>query len=208
MKIFRPNTIIISLKALLIAVVFLYPNTSSAQQPVKMHSEYGSKNQDVARLLEFQGIDQYRSSFNGESLKGRHFLLTVKSIWGGELTRNDTIMNTVQYGDFAKISTDSLEVFVTGARVGDELKVNFRFPKVVITRKYKAVSSDDYSLRAVGDQMVFKPGVTVPAYVFMLPYENGDGKYYCTVQQSGGKVEDWGKKFKLKHYLVFEMKFI
>ena len=193
---------------LLTAVVYLYPGMSSAQQAVTMHSEYGSKNREIAQLLEFQGIDQYRSSFNGESVKGRHFLLTVKSMWDGELTNTDTIINTVQYGDFAKISTDSLEIFVTGARMNDDLKVNFRFPKVAFSRKFKAVVSDDYSLRPVGDQTTFKPGVSSPAYVFMLPYEEGGVKYYCEVDKSGGNVEDWGRKFKLKHYLIFELKFI
>lgn len=42
---------------------------------------------------------------------------------------------------------------------------------------------------------------------YILPYENEGTKYWCAVENSGKDIENWGKEFGIKHYLVFEMIF-
>jgi hypothetical protein len=43
---------------------------------------------------------------------------------------------------------------------------------------------------------------------YILPYERQDGsKSWCDVGADGMDIENWGQKFGIKHYLIFEMKF-
>lgn len=42
----------------------------------------------------------------------------------------------------------------------------------------------------------------------ILPYKRKDGsKSWCEVGSNGKDIEKWGKKYRVKHYLLFEMKF-
>jgi hypothetical protein len=41
----------------------------------------------------------------------------------------------------------------------------------------------------------------------ILPFERADGsKSWCDVGSSGKDIANWGKKFGIKHYLLFEMR--
>ena len=80
-------------------------------------------------------------------------------------------------------------------------------------RSYDAAqSTHKYSLRpAFGRNMerteFFEFGKKFYLMVYMLPYEVGTSAHYCAVEQSGQVIEEWGKEFGIKHYLVFEMIF-
>ncbi len=78
---------------------------------------------------------------------------------------------------------------------------------VGLNRKYDAITSDDYSLRDIGTKIAIRNNVPFPAFAYILPYEENGWKMYCAVDQSGTNVEDWGKRFKIRHYLIFEMRF-
>ena len=200
--------IIKSLPAILMTIISV--STYSQQRPaeIKMVSEYGSENAEVSNILEFQNIDFYQTSFIGESVKNKHFIILAKEMWDGEISRIDTIVNTLSQGDRGKINSDTLKATIIGSRVdNNKLKIYFRFPMFVVTRKYDATASDDYSLRSIASDLKITSEKAFPAFAYILPYEDGNWKMYCAVDQSGEKVEDWGKKFKIKHYIIFEMKF-
>ena len=86
----------------------------------------------------------------------------------------------------------------------------FRFPRFSTKREFDASFLDEwspYSLRkAVGTDLVeFDKNFYL--MVYMLPYVNDNSRQYCAVENSGEDIENWGKKFGIKHYLVFEMIF-
>jgi len=65
-------------------------------------------------------------------------------------------------------------------------------------------------LRNLADESNLKIDYDKEFYLlaYILPYEREDGsKSWCEVGTSGKDVENWGKKFGIKHYLLFEMKF-
>lgn len=197
-----------SLLAILITLISVSAYSQQSTAEIKMVSEYGSENAEVSNILVFQNIDYYQTSFTGKSVKNKHFVLLAKEMWDGEVSRIDTIVNTLSQGSRGKINSDTLTVTVIGSRIdNDKLKIYFRFPMFVVTRKYDATASDDYSLRSIGSDLKITSDKAFPAFAYILPYEDGNWKMYCAVDQSGEKVEDWGKKFKIKHYIIFEMKF-
>ncbi|WP_422104179.1 hypothetical protein [Winogradskyella sp.] len=82
-----------------------------------------------------------------------------------------------------------------------------RLLRIRFSRAYKAIKSNDYSLKAIGNKMNIEPNKTFYALDYILPYEKDGWKYWCVADSSGEDVINWGEKFGIKHYLVFEMKF-
>lgn len=175
---------------------------------IKMISKYGSDNQEIQDILTFDGIDYYNVQIVGEELKGKHYSIIVKKIWDGEITEIDTIANSAKMKGVPPIQSDTLKFKVTAKKfTEDKLKVIFRFDQIGNERFYDATGSLDYSLRDVGRQMKIEIGKPFPAFAYILPYENNGSKMWCAVEYSGKDVENWGKEFGIKHYLIFEMLF-
>ena len=178
---------------------------------IMMISELGSKNTELDNLMSFQGIDYYNVKFVGKGLKQKYFSVLAKEIWDGKIKNIDTIINSKTNSKMSAIGYDTLLLKLFGSKTeNNKLKLFFRFPMVGITRKYKATSSKDYFLSDIGSDVLrvkIENNKYFPAFVYMLPYLEGDWKNYCGVKQSGVSVYDWGKEFKIKHYIIFEMKF-
>jgi len=192
---------------LLSTSVLMYGQTKSSTADIKMISDYGSKDQELTRILKFQNIDYYNVKFTGQKLKGKYFSMYCKEIWDGEVRKIDTLINSKANSSVGQIKEDTLTLTALGRRVEDKLKLSFRFPMMGLNRKYDAIISDDYSLRDIGIDIKIKINESFPAFTYILPHIEGDWLNYCGVANSGGNVTEWGKKFKIKHYLVFEMKF-
>jgi len=91
--------------------------------------------------------------------------------------------------------------------------MDFIFPGFSMQRSFDAAPSKHlYSLRPVfglntEETEFFEFDKKFYLLVYMLPYEVGTSGQYCTVTNSGEDIENWGKEFGIKHYLVFEMIF-
>ncbi len=189
-------------------IPFLTYSQTEVKSQIKMTTTYGSENLELQDILTFQNIDYFKVLFTGKELKGKHFGLIVKKLWDGRTTETDTIINTAKLQGMAPILSDSLKFKVTAQKIGnDKLKVLFRFPQFVNERLYEATNSYDYSLRDIGTKMEIRIGKEFPAFAYILPYEKDGWKMWCAVDSSGKDVENWGKEFGIKHYLIFEMKF-
>ena len=84
------------------------------------------------------------------------------------------------------------------------------FARFGVTKQYKAIKSDEYSLRNLADESKLQIGYNQPFHflAYILPYKRADGsKSWCEVGSNGKDIENWGEKFGIKHYLLFEMKF-
>jgi hypothetical protein len=181
--------------------------STTADADIKMQSRSGSKNSELANILQFQNIDYYDVRFIGQKLKGKYFSVYCKEIWNGEVRKIDTLLNSKKEERVGQIKRDTLSLTLLGSRVNDKLKLFFKFPMIGMPRKYDAIVSDDYNLIAIGVDMKIKFNENFPAFAFILPYIHGEWKDYCEVAKNGANVEGWGKKYNIKHYLIFEMKF-
>ena len=88
--------------------------------------------------------------------------------------------------------------------------MKFKFPRFSTNKEFKATKSKDYSLRNIADESNLDIQYNEPFYLlaYILPYEREDGsKSWCEVGTAGKDLENWGNKFGIKHYLLFEMTF-
>ena len=185
---------------------------SEIMNKITMISDYGSDNSEIRDILQFEGIEYMKLSFHGKELADKGFHLTVKEIWDGKIKSDSTITNSknIPVEQFQKIN-DTVFNFkiISKLTAENKLKMTFKFPRFSTTRKFDAIKSEDYSLRNVAEVSAseIKYGEKFYLLAYILPYEKGGYKYWCAVESSGKDIENWGKEFGIKHYLVFEMIF-
>jgi hypothetical protein len=189
--------------------VFLYGQDDRVG--ITMRFEPLSTVEEINDIFLIEGIEGYRMIFTGEELIDKHYILTVKEFWNGTVTAVDTIMNTRKYNDLLKIKDDSLLIKVISKSLSDDrIKVIFTFPKVRSEKYFKSTGSDDYSLRKLTSQKNLPIQIDDAFYVLshILPYEKDEIKNWCTVDQNGEDIENWGLKFGLDHYLTYQLVFV
>ncbi|RZJ73963.1 hypothetical protein [Flavobacterium sp.] len=191
----------------IVTALFCLIGTISIAQ-LKMDATGSYENKEFRNLLEFEEIDYYKVAISGENVKGRNYSIVSKEIWKGKVKKVDTIFNSREHEVF-KIDNDSLLFTVmSGKTDAKNLRIKFNFGRFGISRNYKSTKSDEYSLRDFGTRMPISVGKPFYAFAYILPTEHKDGsKSWCEVEADGTDIENWGKKFNIEHYLLFEMKF-
>ncbi|MEM6718541.1 MAG: hypothetical protein AAF611_04410 [Bacteroidota bacterium] len=205
------------MKSLCIALVCaLLSSVSFAQNTqnnsVKLTSDDTIKNSEIRDILNFEGIEFKKLKFAGKELADKTYKLTVKEIWDGKIKTESTIIdsNVMPYDELKKINDTVFNLKIISKLTPDnKLKMNFCFPRFSTEKQFDAIKSDDYSLRNIasnaGTKIIYGKKFYLLAYI--LPYEKDGSKYWCAVESSGKNIENWGKEFGIKHYLVFEMVF-
>ncbi len=184
-----------------------YGQTEIVAPEIKMTTEF-VKNREVQDLMQFENINFYYIYFTGISLIGKDYVLVSKEIWDGKITKIDTLIDTSKSSYIGKLENDTLKIKVIAKKTYENnLKVHFRFPRLGITKKFDAINSDAYLLRNIGINVPIIANKKFYALAYILPYEKDGTQRYCAVENSGVDVEMWGKKFNIKHYVLFEMEF-
>lgn len=203
-------------KGILIIICIYFTNISFGQNldnGLKMISDYSSDNSEIRDILQFEGIEYLKLKFIGKELKDKSYHLTVKEIWDGKIVRDTTVFNSKTIGieQFEKVNDTILNLkIISKLTHKNKLRMTFKFPRFSITKEYDAIDTHEYSLRNIADESKLEVGYNKKFYLLadILPYEREDGsKSWCEVGTSGKEIENWGKKFGIKHYLLFEMKF-
>lgn len=195
------------MKKIILTIVLSLMYSLSFSQKIIMSTER-VESSDLQELLSFESIDYYKVLFTGKSLLGKDYLLVSKEIWNGVITKIDTIVDSSKNKRIPKINKETFGFKVISKKTNDNfLKVKFRFSRFGTTKKYRAINSDDYSLRDYGTNLNISPGKNFYALAYILPYEKDGWKMWCAVESNGVDVENWGKEYGIEHYVVFEMKF-
>jgi hypothetical protein len=193
-----------------VAMVAKLPNE---KQDLKMTSKYGPSDAELLEWMRFENIDYYKINFTGAELKSKRYKITVKEIWNGKITRDTIVFNSKELESMGldKVNDTTLSLKVMGKQTSNnKLRLSFVFPRFSITKEYKALANPDYSLRNLAEESKIDIGYGKQFYfmAYILPYQRPDGsKSWCDVGGSGKDIENWGKKFGVKHYLLFELKF-
>jgi len=206
---FMRNFFLLIVSILSISLSF---SQTEKSEGITMISNYSSDNSEIRDILQFEGIEYMKLTFKGKNLADKGFHLTVKEIWDGKVKTDSTIMNSSKIGiqQFEKINDTVFNLKIISKLTNDnKLKMTFKFPRFSTSRKFDAINSEDYSLRNVAEAggTGIKYGEKFYLLAYILPYEKDGGKYWCAVETSGMDIENWGIKFGIKHYLVFEMIF-
>ncbi len=203
-------------KSILILIYLVFNNVSFGQDSdkgLKMISDYSSENQEIRDILQFEGIEYLKIKFIGQELKDKSYKITVKEIWDGKTLRDTTVFDSKSIGieQFENVNDTILDLKVISKLTHkNKLKMTFKFPRFSITKEFDAIDTDEYSLRNIAEESKMKIGYNEKFYLlaYILPYEREDGsKSWCQVGTSGKDIENWGEKFGIKHYLLFEMLF-
>ena len=204
------------MKSYLITLVLLLLSTFVCGQESKgviyISSEETINNSDILRLLNFERIDFLKLSFKGRDLANKSYHITVKEIWDGVVKSESDIINSAKspLKEYKYVNDSVLSIdIIAKPMMNNKIKMSFKFPGVIIEKKFDGINSDNYSLRNLSDNELFKAIVGEKFYLlaYILPYEKNGVLSWCAVENSGGNVLNWGKEFGIKHYLVFEMKF-
>lgn len=184
---------------------------------VEAKSNYGSKISDVQLLMEIDHIDYYKTHFKQAKFENNYLFLTIKEYWNGKVTKSDTLL-PIEYAkeSFKLNGKDTSSIFSLITKpLNDSVLFTFRFSGVTLSRKYKRIKSDDYSLRdgLVTNEEFKKIPVnkTIPFFVYSLPYEDPKQPgylFYCALTTNGIPPKKWWDKYKVQHYIVVEMKIL
>jgi hypothetical protein len=174
---------------------------------IRMLSEYSSKDKVLSDFLFLEKIDHYQIRFVGEKLKNKHFWMVKKEVWNGNVSKTDTLVSASKVGGIRNIVTDdTLKVRVIGKSENKKLKMFFRFPRFGFGHDTDGIDSKDYSLRDIGTHANIELNKPFYALAYILPYEKDGSKMYCEVDFDPDII-NWGKKFEIEHYILFEMMF-
>lgn len=184
----------------------------SPKNDITLISKYSSDNPEIRDILQFEGIEYLKLKFTGKDLADKSFHLSVQEIWDGEIRTDSTIINSaeIEFEQFQQINDTVFNLkIISKLTVEHRLKMVFKFPRFSISKTFDAIDSDDYSLRSLSKSggTDIKYGKKFYLLAYLLPYEKDGAKYWCAVESSGIDIENWGKEFGIKHYLVFEMIF-
>ncbi len=169
-------------------------------------------NSDIRRLLKFEGIQFLKMSFHGDELVNKSYRITVKEIWDGEIKSESDVVNSIALPveNHKRINDTIFTIdIISKLTLKNKLKMSFHFPGFTTERQFDAIESDNYSLRNLAEvnKTTIEPGKKFYFLAYILPYEKDGVSYWCAVENSGKVIENWGKEFGIKHYLVFEMIF-
>lgn len=188
-----------------------YSQTQQKKQ-VLLTSDDTIKTSEIQDILKFEGIEYLKLSFTGKELADKSYKLTVKEIWDGQIKTTSEIVDSKKapFDQLKKINDTVFNLKIISKLTNDhKLKMTFKFPKFSKKQKFDAIPSEDYSLRNIAETAgtAIKYGERFYLLAYILPYEKDGNKYWCAVESSGKNIENWGKEFGIKHYLVFEMIF-
>lgn len=185
---------------------------SQNQDSLKLKIDYGVASEEFQDYLLMKNIDFYKVNISNKNLKGKTFTLVSKEYWNKELTKTDTIINLKNSP--RRIESDTLSFNIITEKVSkDSLQFFVKFKGLLsINRKYKTTEANSYSARDLsnGIETNFQLGKSFPLLVYTLPYKDPkypDYLFYCELTKEGIPPEEWGDKFNLEHYIIFEMQF-
>lgn len=168
-----------------------------------------SKNKEITDLMRGMDVNYIKTTFKSEALKGKKFWLASKEFKNGKLIKTDTLVRLSLFEMLPPISSDSIGFRVMSHNISpDKMRIMFMFDRFEISREYKVLKTNDYSLRPYCERLPVNVNESFYAFAYILPYEDKEGnKFWCAVESSGKDIEKWGTEFGIKHYILFEMEF-
>lgn len=194
----------------------IFCNAQSSDS-IEAKANYGSTISDVQILMELDKIDYYKLQLTKLPFDKGYFFIITKEYWNGKVSKIDTLLpidDAKKYFILNKTDTSNTLTLMTKP-INDSVLFNYRFSGLSITKKYKRTNSDEYSLRdGLSTNEEFKKipiNQTIPLFVYSLPYEDPKQpgyKFYCVLTANGVSPEKWWDNYKVKHYIVVEMKIV
>jgi len=186
-------------------------------QNVKVTSNYGSENQDIQDLINFENIFFDKLNFQSENLKGKTYKIALEEFKKGKLVKTSVIFDGSEADIFKidkdklslkfafKLSDGKLKTFVIGKTISGQGFYSKKFYSKLHNEE------DDYALKNfLGSKEDISLDINKKNAIFAIItptiHEDGTGSY-CEVAQSDIAPEKLGEKFKIPHYFLVSIKF-
>ncbi|SDF00353.1 hypothetical protein [Epilithonimonas hungarica] len=186
-------------------------------QNVKVTSNYGSENQDIQDLINFENIFFDKLNFQSENLKGKTYKIVLEEFKKGKLVKTSVLFDGSEADIFKidkdklslkfafKLSDGKLKTFVIGKTISGQGFYSKKFYSKLHNEE------DDYALKNfLGSKEDISLDINKKNAIFAIItptiHEDGTGSY-CEVAQSDIAPEKLGEKFKISHYFLVSIKF-
>lgn len=200
--------------------------TSARPDSVTIAVHSGSDNQELNQLMSLVlRVEKWHVEAQQAQLAGRQFHLTYQEFRNGiPDVEKELVGNVARLLSFDKQGKFTMDVFarqVTETRLENQ----FLFAAGATVKSFVPLSgkANQYSLRTDIWPYKQRPGVLaqpgaqptsvhtfpvgkkVPFMVYTLPYESEGYLLYCALAQSKVPVKDWYAKYKIAHFVVYNL---
>lgn len=183
-----------------------------AQNTVKMTHVYGSENQDVQAILDFENMYLEQLTFEGEGLKGKTYTINMEEYKDGKL-KSSTILFDGSEGDFFTMDSDKESLRFFFKMTDGTLKTYIRGEKFGSKKSFFKLyeEAERYALKdffGSASELYLDLNKKNAVFALITPtiHEDGSGSY-CEVAQSNVKPEKLGEHFNIPHYFIVNVKF-
>lgn len=199
-------------KIKLVLAALVFSNIAMAQNQVKMTSDYGSENEDIQNIIDFENIYIDKLNFESTNLKGKFIKISIDEYKNGKFKKTATLFDGTE-SEFFKIDSDkeSLKFFFKMA--DGKLKTYIRGQKFGSKKSFFPLSdvSEKYALKDFyGSKKELSLDISKKNAVFAIItptiHKDGSGSY-CEVAQSNIEVEKLGTHFNIPHYFIVNVEF-
>lgn len=199
--------------ALLFALLF--SNLIFSQNTIKLTANYGSENNDIQNLLDFDDIYIEQLHFEGENLKGKHYEISLQEFTKGKLTHTYSLFDTYGNDDYFKLKSNKESLKFFFKTTDKKVKIYVQGTQLGSKTVYFKLKSpfEDYALKDFfGSKKELNFDISnnqeIPLLALITPTIHKDGSSsYCEVAQSDIKPENFGTHFKIPHYFIITIKF-
>lgn len=191
----------------ILMLFLLASNLSFTQNNIKITRHYGSKNDEIQNLIDFEKIYFEQLNFEGKDLKGKQYVINLQEFTDGKLV-NTSLLFDGRETDYFKIKSNKESLHFLFKTADGKLKTYIRGSRFGSKKSYFDLKSDsdDYTLKDFfGNKTELNIDLTheTPILAIITPTKHADGtSSYCEVVQSGVRPENLGTHFKIPHYFL------
>lgn len=195
-------------------LILLAVNVTWAQDLIKVTNNYGSENNEVQELADFENIYIEKLNFEGAALKGKYYEVNLKEFKNGKKVRSEILFDGSE-SDYFKIKSDKVSLKFFFSMANGKLKTYLKGPGFGSKKSYFKLNDegDKYAMKDFfGSKEVLEFNMNTnqefPAFAIITPTMHKDGSgSYCEVVQSDVKPENLGSHFKIPHYFLVSIRF-
>ena len=205
------STYFMKIKYSLLLLV-LAANFSFGQNSVKVTSYYGSENNDIQNLIDFENIHFEQLNFEGKEIKEKQYKISLQEFKNGKLISKSILFDGLE-DEYFKIKSDKESLKFLFKMADGKLKIYIRGSKFGSKKSYFKLkdNSDEYALKdffGSKNELNIDPNQETAVFAILTPTKHEDGSSsYCEVVQSDIKPENLGTHFKIPHYFLVTILF-
>lgn len=192
--------------------LFLISNFAFSQNTIKMTYKYGSNNNEIQDIIDFENIYIETLNFEGDLLNGKNYQINLEEYKKGKLTTKKLLFDSSE-SDYFKINSNSLSLKFFFKMSDGKLKTYIRSDLFGTKKSYFILmnDSDKYALKdffGEKKEITINPNKKNAIFTILTPTIHPDGSgSYCEVAQSDIAPEKLGEHFKIPHYFLVTINF-